>query len=171
MLTLEATQEAPGIARVTTERQLAAWKVDNDVADVAVETVSELVTNAAVHTQVEPREVRLGLERLWWAVEIRVWDPDPKLPPLPPPADPTLVAGNAEVAESDAIADLAIIEALDEHRRGLAIVRAQTRGLHFERCLDPAGKVAVCRVPTHPLRRSCRRAAQRIKNVVCNYRR
>lgn len=57
---VEADPRAAGSARRFLRRQLAAWDVDDDTCDTAVLLLSELVTNAIIHTDA-PAEVRVVL--------------------------------------------------------------------------------------------------------------
>ncbi|MDO9454648.1 ATP-binding protein [Nocardioides sp.] len=58
---VEGQPQAVGTARRFVRRQLAAWGIDDDVIDTAVLCLSELVTNAVIHTGASS-EVRALLE-------------------------------------------------------------------------------------------------------------
>ena len=55
-----AEPRAAGVARRFLRAQLGAWEVDEDVSDTAVLLLSELVTNAIIHTDA-PAEIRAVL--------------------------------------------------------------------------------------------------------------
>lgn len=55
-----AEPRAAGVARRFLRAQLGAWEVDDDVSDTAVLLLSELVTNAIIHTDA-PAEIRAVL--------------------------------------------------------------------------------------------------------------
>jgi len=57
---LEADLRAAGVARRFLRSKLDAWAVDEDVSETAVLLLSELVTNAVIHTEA-PAEVRVVL--------------------------------------------------------------------------------------------------------------
>lgn len=59
--TVEGEPQAVGVARRFVRRQLAEWGVDDDTGDTAVLCLSELVTNAVIHTGAQS-EVRVLLE-------------------------------------------------------------------------------------------------------------
>jgi anti-sigma regulatory factor (Ser/Thr protein kinase) len=59
--TVEGEPRAVGIARRFARRQLSEWGVDDDTVDTAMLCLSELVTNAVIHTGAQS-EVRVLLE-------------------------------------------------------------------------------------------------------------
>ncbi len=67
---VEADPRAVGDARRFLRRTLADWGVDDDTADSAILCLSEVVTNAVVHTG-QPSEVRVLLEEGVLTVSVR----------------------------------------------------------------------------------------------------
>lgn len=72
--------QAVGHARRFTRRTLRAWGVPADTLDTALLIVSELVTNALVHTD---GRVRLALTLVGRRLRIAVADPSPRTPTKP----------------------------------------------------------------------------------------
>ena len=69
---LPADSSASPLARRSLARWLAAWQVDEEVAETAALCLSELVTNAVIHSGTSPRvTVQLDDERLLVAVQDR----------------------------------------------------------------------------------------------------
>jgi serine phosphatase RsbU (regulator of sigma subunit)/anti-sigma regulatory factor (Ser/Thr protein kinase) len=69
---LPADSSASPLARRTLARWLAAWDVDDDVAETAALCLSELVTNAVIHSGTSPRvTAQLDDERLLVSVQDR----------------------------------------------------------------------------------------------------
>jgi len=67
---VDADPRSVGEARRHLRRSLAEWGVDDDVVDTAVLCLSELVTNAVIHTGA-PSEVRATLEQGLLTVTVR----------------------------------------------------------------------------------------------------
>jgi anti-sigma regulatory factor (Ser/Thr protein kinase) len=130
-LTLGPVATAPGDARATLKTALILWGLAHLTADAEAIT-SELVTNAITASTtkaprgIQPRAVTLWITARDGELLIRVWDPDPALPPpgQPPPDDPE-----------------------PEHGRGLLIVTALSRqwGWHPAR---NGGKYVWATLPT-----------------------
>jgi anti-sigma regulatory factor (Ser/Thr protein kinase) len=59
--TVDGDPQAARAARQFLRRELAAWQVDGDLADVAVLCLSELVTNAVMHTGT-PSQLEISLD-------------------------------------------------------------------------------------------------------------
>ncbi|GHE55675.1 hypothetical protein GCM10018785_26340 [Streptomyces longispororuber] len=98
---LPRTPRTAGRARALLRAQLAAWKIDGDVADTAELVLSELVTNSVRHAYVPAgREIGVRVARRDGCLRIEVAD-----------------AGSGRPAPCVARAD-------DEHGRGLALVVA-----------------------------------------------
>lgn len=112
---LEPDPRAVGEARRQLRRQLEHWGVDDEVVDIAVLCLSELVTNALIHTGT-PAEVRTTLDQGSLTVTVR---------------------DNGAAPRSPAGADEEPVDPLRVHGRGLQMVDALTTRWGSE--LDAAG--------------------------------
>ncbi|MCW2874231.1 ATP-binding protein [Actinacidiphila oryziradicis] len=99
---LAAEYTAPARARRHTRAALSSWDADQDAVDSAELAVTELVTNAVVHTGTTENVV-LTLRRTKSRLRIEVWDHDDR-PPVPRCSSPGSTNGRG-LAVVAAVAD------------------------------------------------------------------
>lgn len=113
-LEVDPDPRAVGAARRAVRRRLQEWEVDDDLADDALLCLSEVVTNAVVHTG-SPSELRVTLERGVLTVVLR----------------------DAGARHRPAVSSTDLVDPLRVHGRGLALVDELTDRWGSE--LDAAG--------------------------------
>ncbi|MEU9089602.1 ATP-binding protein [Streptomyces sp. NPDC087901] len=126
---LPAHPESVAGARRLARARLDAWRLDDDAHDAAILIVSELVTNAVVHTA--SARVVCELSRLETRLRIAVQDQGHQ------PGGPRLGAG-----------------ADDEHGRGLLLVDAMCSAWGSRDAGDGSGRIVWAELP-HGSERSC----------------